>query len=194
MIAPLRSVLSLPSFSSTQAKRIAIDNPSIPKGMQARRDGDTLVILRRMGKGPAVFLLFTSSILFFNLGARIYFHPPHPPHPGPHYTPIISLVIGIFYLASGLWLWLLTFELIISHSGVKFIAHPISLGMNRSVAAQEIHDLKLSQAGGTKSKPTYRLTYRDSNSKERILARFASQDQADFVEQSIREIVGIESD
>jgi hypothetical protein len=167
-----------------------MENMPIPKGLEIRRDGDVVVILRRPRLSlVTVPLLFLPGILCFVGAALVYYHPDRP-HPL-LFPPPVYLVLGTLYLLFSLWLLLLETELIVSPEGIFTVIRPFSLGLNRAVAARDICKLVLKEQS---SQSRYRLMYVNVHAKEQILplGNFRLRDQAEFVERSIRESLRLE--
>jgi len=93
-------------------------------------------------------------------------------------------------LFSAGWLFVQTQEIRISPGGVKRMSMPVWFGRSIEIAAPDVHSL------ATKEKTdsflpgiVYEVACFDQSNERRILATCDSRDEAEYIEESIREIV-----
>jgi len=150
---------------------------SIPPGLEVFRDGGEVIIRRPDRKPVAGFFGLLFAIFFFLIAAGQW--------------PFVA--VGIYVAYCGLIALLNRTDVVISASGVKRVIGPMFVEGIRSVATQEICGLVVMEPSRWKSKWRFCVWYMDGNNKWRLLcSRFRNREQADFVEHTIREILGME--
>lgn len=162
---------------------------SIPPGLEVFRDGGE-VIIRRPDRNPvAVFCALLSAIFVLVIVITAAKQTAKPNFP------FWALNVGaeIYCAYRGLIALVNRTDVVISASGVKRVIGPMFVEGIRSVAAREICGLVVMEPSHWKSKWRFCVWYMDGNNKWRLLcSRFRNREQADFVEHTIREILGME--
>jgi hypothetical protein len=149
---------------------------SAPSGMKVRESGGitTIIPSRKMRRLRAMPLLGIAVALVVVWSGNT----------------AVWLILGAVLLFIAGWLFVETQETRISPSGVKRVSMPVSFGRSVEIAAPEIHSL------ATKEKTdsflpgiVYEVACFDRSNKRRILAMCDTRDEAEYIEESIREIV-----
>jgi hypothetical protein len=167
-----------------------MESASIPKGFEVMREGDTLII-RLIWKRPwdAVLLLpvLFYSVLLFGSIEILRLLPV--PNLGPLSLVVVSAVMGACFLYVYICSCVNKTDFVISASGVKIETGPMPLGIKTEVAARDIVALALKGPQRKKYCHRCRLICIDGRNEERVLREFKNREQAEFVAESIREIL-----
>ena len=68
---------------------------------------------------------------------------------------------------------------------------PVSFGKNLEIAAPDIHSLAIREEKGFFPGIVFEVTCFDRGNEKRVLATCGSSGEAEYIEESIREIVGL---
>jgi hypothetical protein len=106
--------------------------------------------------------------------------------------PIGHVAVGFYIVYDLLCGFANRTDAMISPAGVKCRTGPLPRGRNQDLRAGEIHDIKVRERQARRGDPSYSLMYVDAANKERTLVKgMPHRDQAEFIEVSIREVVGV---
>lgn len=151
------------------------------------------MIIRRPDRKPVAGFFGLLFAIFFFLIAAGQWHPAKQAANAnlPSRAPFVAG--GIYLAYCGLIALLNRTDVVISASGVKRVIGPMFVERRRSVAAWKICGLLVMEPSRWKSKWKFCVWYMDGNNERHLLcSRFRNREQADFVEHTIREILGIE--
>lgn len=136
----------------------------------------------------AVFAIFWDGFLFFFYSSLLT--KAHSPGAVFMLFPIPHVCVGIgltYYVLASL---VNKTDFVISESGVTVTSGPAPWIGNCQVRADEIEQVMVRERRGNKGRRTYSVMYAGSSRKEkRLVSWLANQDQAEFIAETIRDIL-----
>jgi hypothetical protein len=168
-----------------------MDKTEIPEGLQVSMEGNEVIIRKGRAGSAAIWTLFSAGAAYFNVWIR-HENPRRGMSPMDWFLNCIELVpiAGMVYV--GLCLVLDKTEVVISTNRVRTRSRPLPLWGDRDVPARDIRRVFTKEVKGADAK-MYAVMYEDPARKKRELVRvWKKKEEAEFIEASIRHILGLE--
>jgi hypothetical protein len=168
---------------------------TIPEGLDLINDADGVTI-RKVWRtwlvAPlAIFAIFWDGFLFFWYSQAIS-QPSMELKLMILFFPLIHVAAGVgitYYVIASLFN---KTDVVISLSGIKVSTYPFPWFGSKEVKREEITDIIVRERIGNRNRRTYAIMYVDFSKKERkLIASIPESDQAEFIEQTIRDTTGI---
>jgi len=173
-----------------------IEKMAIPEGLDVLQSGDGGVVIRRVWRNWWTVIPMAGFLVFWFgfIGCWYYmaFTQKHSP-------PLMLILFPLLHVAAGLGLAYTLIcnvvnrtDLSVSPLSVKCFTGPMPWIGNREVSSAEIRGVAVRERRGNKGRVRYALMYVDPANKERtLISGITRKEQAEFMEASIRELLGL---